>query len=65
MKKVIINPGCISCGACEFNAPQVFEVTDVSHVKQGVDIIKYEEQINKAIKNCPVQVISWSDDEHE
>ncbi len=63
MKKVIINPGCISCGACEFYAPDVFEVTDVSHIKKDVDAIRYEEKVNKAIKNCPVQVIAWSDDD--
>lgn len=63
MKKIIINPGCISCGACEFYAPDVFEVTDVSHVKKGVDVTRHEEKVNTAIKNCPVHVIAWSDDD--
>ena len=63
MKKVIIDPGCISCGACEFNAPEVFEVTDVSRVKKDADIEKNEQKINKAIQGCPVAVIRWSDDE--
>jgi ferredoxin len=45
MKKVIIQPGCITCGLCEFLAPNVFEVTDVSRVQ--------------SIKECPVQVIEF------
>ena len=32
MKKVWIEPGCIACGACQFNAPEVFEVTDRSRI---------------------------------
>lgn len=65
MKKVIIDPGCISCGACEFNAPEVFEVTDVSHLKKDVDPSLYEDKVNKAIKNCPVQVIRWSHEDEQ
>lgn len=63
VKKVIIDPGCISCGACEFNAPDVFEVTDVSHIKKHVDVQNNEQHINKAIQGCPVGVIRWSNDE--
>jgi len=63
MKKVIIMPGCLSCGACEFYAPDVFEVTDISHVKKEVEVTKYEEQINTAIKNCPVRIIVWSEED--
>lgn len=63
MKKIVIEPGCISCGACEFNSPEVFQVTDVSHVKEGVDIQKYYEQIERAIQGCPVKVIAWRDNE--
>ena len=59
MKKVIIQPGCITCGLCEFLAPNVFEVTDVSRVKQDADIIKYEKEIAQSIKECPVQVIEY------
>ena len=57
MKKVIIQPGCITCGLCEFLAPNVFEVTDVSRVKKDADITKYEKEITQAIQECPVQVI--------
>ena len=57
MKKVWIAPGCITCGRCEFLAPEVFEVLDVARVKPGVDISQYEAQIREAIATCPVQVI--------
>ena len=59
MKKVIIQPGCITCGLCEFLAPNVFEVTDVSRVKKDADVEKYEKEIDQAIKECPVQVIEF------
>jgi len=57
MKKVVVTPGCITCGTCAFTAPEVFEVTDVSRVKQDVDIEKNAELIKKAVVRCPVQVI--------
>ena len=57
MKNVKIEPGCISCGSCEFIAPQVFEVTDTSHVREGVDIQQYKACIRNAAAKCPVQVI--------
>ena len=38
MKKLWIDPGCITCGMCEFIAPKVFEVTDVSHIKSDCDL---------------------------
>ena len=59
MKKVIIQPGCITCGLCEFLAPNVFEVTDVSRVKKDADTVKYEKEIIQSIKECPVQVIEF------
>jgi len=63
VKKVCIKPGCTSCGACEFNAPEVFEVTDVSHVKKDANLEKNKEKIQKAIKGCPVSVIEWCENE--
>lgn len=57
MKKVTIQPGCISCGSCQFLAPEVFEVTDVSRVKKDVDYSAYQERIRIAAQKCPVQVI--------
>jgi len=57
MKNVTIEPGCISCGSCEFIVPEVFQVTDTSHVKDGVDVQKFETFIREAAAKCPVQVI--------
>lgn len=55
-KKIIIEPGCITCGMCEFIAPDVFEVTDIARVK---DQSKYDERlVEKAIRECPVSVIT-------
>ena len=61
MKKVSIKPGCISCGTCQFTAPEVFEVTDVSHVKPNVAYEEYAEKIQQAVQRCPVQVISYEE----
>jgi ferredoxin len=57
MKNVTVEPGCISCGSCQFIVPEVFQVTDTSHVKEGVDIAKFESLIKEAAAKCPVQVI--------
>jgi ferredoxin len=62
MKKLIIQPGCITCGACEYVAPEVFEVTDISHIKANVDISKNRACIQKAIESCPVNVITYDDE---
>ena len=58
-KKVIIQPGCITCGACEYIAPEVFEVTDVSRVKPNVDWVKNKLCVQKAVQECPVNVITY------
>jgi ferredoxin len=57
MKNVTIEPGCISCGSCQFIAPEVFEVIDTSHVKEGVILDVFKERIREAAAKCPVQVI--------
>lgn len=57
MKNVKIEPGCISCGSCEFIAPEVFEVVVTSQVKHPVDVQKFEQCIRNAAAKCPVQVI--------
>ncbi len=61
MKKVIINPGCITCGACEFIAPEVFEVTDISHVKKDAPLEQCKDEIRQAAQSCPVQVIEYKE----
>ncbi len=57
MKNVKIEPGCISCGSCEFIAPEVFQVITTSQVRTDVDIQQYQERIRNAAAKCPVQVI--------
>ncbi len=61
MKKVTVEPGCITCGTCAFTAPEVFEVTDVSRVKKDIDIESQKELIEKAVIRCPVQVIKFQE----
>jgi ferredoxin len=61
MKKVWIEPGCITCGACEFMCPAVFEVTDISHVKPDADLSGNSESIKAAANACPVNVIKYQE----
>ena len=62
MKKLIIQPGCITCGACEYVAPAVFEVTDISHIKENSDLETNKTCIQKAIESCPVNVIEYQEE---
>ncbi len=57
MKKVSIDPGCITCGLCEYIAPKVFEVTDISHVKSDAPLQEEKDAIKLAARSCPVSVI--------
>ena len=61
MKKVKIDPGCISCGKCEFLCPEVFIVKDKSYVKDNVDFDQWNEKIKDAAAGCPVKVISYEE----
>ena len=61
MKKLIIQPGCITCGVCKYIAPNVFEVTDISHIKENVDLDTNKACIQEAIESCPVNVIEYDD----
>lgn len=61
MKKVSIEPGCITCGLCEFIAPDVFEVTDISHVKKNAPIESQASVIKEAASQCPVAVITYEE----
>jgi ferredoxin len=63
MKKVTIEPGCITCGTCEFIAPQVFEVTDICRVQSSTDLTPHKNAIICAARACPVQVIKVEDQE--
>jgi ferredoxin len=62
VKKVAIEPGCITCGLCEFLAPEVFQVTDVSHVKLDAPVREQSSSIKEAAERCPVQVITYEED---
>lgn len=57
MKNVTIEPGCISCGSCQFIVPEVFEIISTSQVKKDVDIAHFADLIKEAALKCPVQVI--------
>lgn len=59
-KKLLIEPGCITCGACEYIAPEVFEVTDRSRIRDKADLEKYEQEIEKSVRACPVNVIKYT-----
>ncbi len=64
MKKVSIEPGCITCGLCEFIAPDIFQVTDISHVKEDAPFNLHLDAIKEAAVRCPVQVITYEEDTH-
>lgn len=59
MKKVWIEPGCISCGSCAYRAPEVFKVTDISRVQDTADLEKNSKHIEEAAYACPVNVIKF------
>lgn len=61
MKKVTIQPGCISCGSCEYICPAVFKVVEKSSVKVDADLQAHAELIKKAAQKCPVQVIEYEE----
>lgn len=61
MKKVWIEPGCTSCGMCEFICEEVFEIKEISELKK-VDYSKFKEKIKEAAAMCPVSVIKYEED---
>lgn len=58
-KECLVEEDCIACGTCEGICPEVFQVTDRSRVKEGVDFNDYEEGIKEAAESCPVSVIKY------
>jgi len=62
LKKVYVEPGCISCGSCEATCPQVFEVRSTSEVKKGVDYNDHKEGIIESAEICPVSVIKYEEE---
>ncbi len=59
IKKVWIEPGCISCGECEEICPEVFVITDECHIQADVNVSQYTEGIEEAADACPVEVIKF------
>lgn len=57
--KVWIEEGCTACGLCEDICPEVFKMEDEATVIDGVDYSDYEESIQEAAENCPVEVIKF------
>ena len=62
IKKVWVEDGCISCGLCEEMAEDIFEVDEVSEVKEGADFAANEEEIKAAAEGCPVEVIKFEEE---
>jgi len=56
-QKLKIEPGCISCGSCQFIAPEIFELDIKSKIKDNANIKDNIELIKIAISKCPVNVI--------
>lgn len=59
--KLVIEPGCIGCGGCQYHAPEIFTIENhVSHLRPEVteeSLCVFQEKINRAALNCPVRVI--------
>jgi ferredoxin len=61
IKKVWIEEGCTSCGLCEEICPEVFKVTDLATIIEGVSFSDHEEKIKEAAESCPVEVIKYTE----
>jgi ferredoxin len=59
IEKVWIVDGCTACGLCEEICPEVFEVDDEAHVKEGVDFNQHTAEIKESAESCPVEVIRY------
>ncbi len=63
IRRVRIVPGCISCGSCEAICPNVFEVTDIAHVRPNGDLEDNAELVREAADMCPVSVIKVDEEQ--
>lgn len=61
MKKITIEPGCISCGSCTYFAPDVFEIVTISRVRENVDLQAHTDNIRIAAEKCPMQIITFEE----
>ena len=46
-------------------APDIFEVTDISHIKKNAPFQSQAQAIKQAAERCPVQVITYQDAESD
>jgi ferredoxin len=53
---------CIVCGMCESIAPDVFEVSDIMHVIEGIDYGRVSNEIKEAVDSCPTNVIAYEEE---
>ena len=60
MKATIDRDGCISCGLCASNCPEVFQMADDGLAEVYVNEVPAEQEsaVEEAIEGCPVSVIS-------
>ena len=58
IKKIVIQPGCVSCGTCQAICPQVFEIDGICKIKETADFNQHREKIKEAADICPVGVIA-------
>lgn len=61
MKKLYIEPGCVSCGSCQAICPQVFKLSPTAKVLSDADLERNEQLIKEAADLCPVQVIVFEE----
>ena len=60
--KVSIEEGCIGCGVCVAQAPEVFEMAgdNLAVAKAGADLEANEAKLKEAAESCPVNVIKYA-----
>lgn len=66
MKSVVVDRrNCICCGNCTRVCPKIFEIVDGASMPKNevLDLENDTESVDRAIAECPVNVISWSDGE--
>ena len=57
----VINLGeCRNCEVCIATSPKIFRRNIYGDYVEVVDLLKYPQYlVNEAIKNCPLDCISW------
>lgn len=62
MKIPVINLGeCVDCDVCIEVCPALFTRNDAGYI-EVIELPEYlEEELEEAIKNCPVDCITWEE----